>query len=319
MGRVDFDSSNQRGDATKFPKIKLEQGQSIRIVVVDKVPWQEWVHTLRAPKIVNGKAVTEQRKRRNGETFTDYVMDFIGRPLCLGDPGVLDERGVDPKNCPACAMAQGEMTKPPERRFAMHVVEYATKQGTTEVAIPFQVSLKIWAYTERMFDRLVSLATEWGDLQKHDLILGPCINAQYQNYEVSPSPKAEWLASDERKKLVVETYKENKVSDKELAEFCGRSVERRWMDEDLGKIRSRWELIHAASESGSGIDSQMESQTLDESLDDLLTSQTGMDSEPEAPAQEVSVPDSEPEPVAAESKADKTKESLSFDDLLDLG
>ena len=41
MGRVDFDSSNQRGDATKFPKIKLEQGQSIRIVVVDKVPWQE--------------------------------------------------------------------------------------------------------------------------------------------------------------------------------------------------------------------------------------------------------------------------------------
>lgn len=333
MARMNFDSSNQRGDASKFPKIKLEQGQSLRVLMVDKVPWQEWVHTLRAPKVVNGKAVTEVKNRRNGEQFTDYAMDFVGRPICLGDPGVLEDRGVDPKNCPACALASTDMTKPPERRFAMHVIEYAVKQGSTEVAIPFQVSLKVWAFTERMFDRLVSLATEWGDLQKHDLILGPCTNKMYQNFEVSPSPKAEWLASEERKKLVVETYKESKISDKELAEFCGRTVAPRWMEDDLDKIKGRWELINAANESGSGIDSKMESKGLDESLDDLLTSQTGADTPVESSFKD-EVTDTPPfdldgevdskkvESEPAVSKAEKKsepKEELTFDDLLGLG
>lgn len=311
MGRTTFEPKNQRGDASRFPKIKLEKDQSARIMLVDKAPYEEWVHTLRAPKIVNGEAQTEVRRRRDGSEFTDYVREYVSRPLCLGDAGILADKGVDPKNCPICALANTEMTSPPERRFAQHVIEYAVKQGTTEVATPFQVSLKVWVYTERTFDKLVGFATEWGDLQKHDLLLGPCTNPQFQQFDINISPKAEWLGSDERKKLVADTYKENKITDNELSEFCGRSVPRQYIEDDLAKIRSAWAIVNASRDSATGADAAMES--LDDGLDDLLTSQTGMDSaKAEEPAAEAT-----PE-VAVETPAPK-KEAVDFDDLLNMG
>jgi len=311
MGRVDFTPKNQRVDATRFPKVKLEQNQSSRIMLVEKAPVEEWVHTLRAPKILNGVPQTEVRRRKDGSEYTDYVREYISRPLCLGDPGILADKGVDPKNCPICALANSEMTQPPERRFAQHVIEYAVKQGTTEVATPFQVSLKVWAYTERTFDKLVGFATEWGDLQKHDLLLGPCTNAQFQQFDINISPKAEWLASDDRKKLVADTFKENKISEKELSDFCGRSVPKQYIEDDLAKIRSAWAIVNASRDAADGADSAMES--LDEGLDDLLTAQTGMDSEPAEEKTEAEKPE-----VSVETPAPK-KEEVDFDDLLNMG
>ena len=326
MGRTTFDPKNQRVDPSKFPKIKLERDQSARIMLVDKAPMEEWVHTLRAPKILNGVPQTEVRRRRDGSEFTDYVREYISRTVCLGDPGILEEKGVDRKNCPICAMADSEMTQPPERRFAQHVIEYATKQGSTEIATPFQVSLKVWAYTERTFDKLVGFATEWGDLQKHDLLLGPCTNPTYQQYDINISPKAEWLASDERKKLVADTYKENKISDNDLSDFCGKRRQRKYIDEDLANIKQRWAIVNAGQDAASGPDSAMES--LDEGLEDLLTSQTGMASEPSVQevgsALDMGVTDEPPfeesaEPEVSVETPPVVKEEVDFDDLLGMG
>jgi hypothetical protein len=210
----------------------------------------EYAHTLRAPKIVNGAPVMESVERRDGTKVEDFAKIYIGQPLCFGDPTVLQERGVDPTNCPACEWStKGDMVLPPQRRFAMHVVRYGTRPGSFELVEPFVVSLEIWRFTDQIFSKLTGLALEWSPMLKHDLMLGPCTNATYQKFEVAISQVAEWLKSPDRQRMVLETYKANAVAD--LTEFCGRKVQVAWMREDLEKIASAYAVARGVAAHGS--------------------------------------------------------------------
>lgn len=176
MQRVAFDQKNKKLSPLDYPKLKLERNQSARILCIEE-PVAGYVHTLRAPVIVNGVPKMVMAKGRDNSEYETYAMDFIGRPLCLGDPGILEDKGVDPKNCPACKLsAESDMVKAPERRFAMHVIRYAIRatSGSFDVATPFSVSVVVWSFPDMIFNKLADIATEWGDLKQHDLLLGPC-------------------------------------------------------------------------------------------------------------------------------------------------
>jgi len=237
MPRVEFSPENMVESPYDYPRISLDKGERARIIVIENEPLMEWVHTLRAPQIVDGDVVMETVKQFDKQVEQPKY-DFIGRTLCLGDYSVVDDKGVDPTNCPACKLAsEADYVKAPERRFAMHVVKYSLKAGTFDVADPFGVQLVAWTFGNKIFNTITSLIKEWGNLREHDILLGPCENKQYQKFEIKIAGKAEWLASDETKKLVAETYKSQQSPD--LAKLIGNAVPIETLKEKLDIVVSR--------------------------------------------------------------------------------
>lgn len=247
MPVIDFDPQHKTEKLTDFPRLKLEAGEKARILCIEEQPTYAYVHTLRAPRIIDGMAQKKQVDRKDGSTYEDYVKDFIGRPLCLGGLGTLADKGVDPKNCPVCARSvETSEVDAPQRRFAMHVIKYAVKPNSWDLRGPFSCELEIWSFTDQIFNKLTDIKAQWQSLRKHDLLLGPCTNKDFQKFEIMVAPDAAWMLDERIKSTVVDTYRENKVADLEV--FCGRRVERRWMEDDLDKIAQRWRIANGTPE-----------------------------------------------------------------------
>lgn len=241
MPRVEFKAENKVATTNyDYPKLKLKSGERARIIVGLEDPIVEYVHTLRKPQVINGVPQMFKAERKDGTTYDDYKMDFISRPICLGDATILADKGVDPKNCPMCKLAQehGDYTSPPQRRYAMHVIRYRTKGGTTDIQTPFSVEVLVWSYTDKTFNKIVDFKEEWGDLRKHDLLLGPCTNETFQQFDITVAAKAAWLEDAERKQLTAQTFKENQIPDLTIA--AGSVKQKQWVEQDIQTILEAW-------------------------------------------------------------------------------
>lgn len=254
MGRVGFTTEN-KGKVIDFnyPKLKLKAGEKARIIVGLEDPVMEYVHTLRKPVIANGKPVTELvTNDRTGAQTTEYKKDFVGNPICLGDEGIIADKGMDPEHCPACALAKEypDYAEPPKRRFAMHVIRYRTKAGTFNPTNPFSVEILVWSFTDMVFNKLVDAKEEWGNLLQHDLLLGPCTNETFQKFDINVGSEAVWLKNEDWKKNVALTFKENQIPDLTIA--VGRQVQAAWMKQDVQGILEAWRQAKGAEDSEPG-------------------------------------------------------------------
>lgn len=267
MPQIDWTPEHKRSTTLEFDRLKLKVGERARIVTLEK-PTFTWVHTLRAPKIVDGVANKVVKKRKDGTEYADWDMDFVGRPQCLGDFGIIADEGLDTKNCPLCERAKdSEEIGAPERRFAMNVIRYNTKADGSVVS-PFGCASLVWTFTEGIFNKLYDIAQEYGGLVGRDLILGPCQAPEaFQKFDISAGAKNLWESEDKIKNIVVETHQENRTENLEAA--CGRRAEVRWLKEDIKKIRERWAIAHGTKASLDGSE-KAEVANLKGELDNLL-------------------------------------------------
>lgn len=274
MGRVGFTTEN-KGKVVdfNFPKLKLKNGEKARIIVGLEDPVMEYVHTLRKPTIVDGAPVIKPvTNEKTGVVTQEYQKDFVGNPICLGDEAIIADKGLDPAHCPACALAKEhpDMAEPPKRRFAMHVVRYRTKANSFNVQTPFSVELLVWSFTDMVFNKIVDAKEEWGDIRKHDFLLGPCTNETFQKFDINVGAEATWLTNDEWRTIVAQTFKENQIPDLTVA--VGRQVQPEWMKQDVQQILEAWRIAKKTSDSGAGSTS---------SLGDDLNGLLGKDSAPD--------------------------------------
>ncbi len=242
MPQIDWTPEFKRTTTLEFDRLKLKVGERARIVLMEK-PSFTWVHTLRAPKIQDGKASKVVKKRKDGSEYADWEMDFVGRPQCLGDHGIIADDGMDPANCPICARAkESEEVTAPDRRFAMNIIKYNTK-GDGSLVTPFGCASQVWTFTEGVFNKLYDIAQEHGGLVGRDLILGPCQAPEaYQKFDITAGAKNVWETDENVKRIVAETHAGNRIEELEAA--CGRRAEARWLKEDLKKIADRWAIAH---------------------------------------------------------------------------
>lgn len=295
MAKMSFSANNKSADTENFPKLKLEQDESARISCFEE-PEVGFVHNIRAPKILNGAVQYKTVKTKDGER-EEMDFDFISNPLCLGDFNTLQDRGSDPKNCPACKAAQEapDMFAPPKRRFAMHVFQYTTN-GTSKPTKNFQGSVKVWAFTDQKFNELIDLMEEApdGDITKIDIILGPCENKLFQKFKMIHSNQVKWRESEATQAQFQEITSENRAKD--LEKFLGRSVKKDWLEDDLDKVRVRWKVAHGqANETANDGLAVVERPNLDAGLANLL--------------------DEDPTPQR-EVKQTKREDAANFDDIL---
>jgi len=270
MPQLDFSPENRRETNSRAENLlKLKVGESARVVMLER-PTFAWVHNLRAPKIVNGQAVKVMKKRKGSEEeYADFDYDFIGRPLCLGDYGVIKDKGTDEKHCPACqaAVEGGEVAKP-ERRFAVNLIRYNTKADGSLIN-PFGCSCVIWAFTEGVWDKLFDIAQEHGDLIGRDLLLGPCEPPEhFQRLKAINVGARDVWKLDQVKGIVVETFKNNRDPDLENRAI-GRPVERRWMERDILNVAERWRIANGTPSPTDGTEG-LGASTLTAGLDGLL-------------------------------------------------
>ena len=314
MSRLKFSPDNVKKNPFNFPKLKLEKkGDKARIVLLED-PEYGWVHNLQKPKIEDGVALTVQKTAfKTGKNYTDYVYQWISTSMCLGDEDALAENGSDPANCPMCAEAkESDRVKAPKRRFAMHVFQYNTKPGKTDVATPFGGQTVIWTFTDKVFEKLAGYIEELGDLRQHDLLL-VSDNPAFNGFEISPSMKAEWMADKERAEITKTTFKENQAED--LSIFVGNTKEKKYIEMDLEEIRVAWRVaLGAPKPTGETATSLVGAVTLEEGIDSLLDADKS-----DEPYEEIAPEAAEEAPVKKKAKKEEEEsapEADNFDDLL---
>lgn len=266
MPRMTFSSDNKANKREDFPKLKIDgnTGDKARIWCPED-PVAEYTHNLRMPKIdasTGKQAFRIETDSKTGEPRKIDEWDFVSRPLCLGLASVLEESGLDPKHCPACREAvKNDAVDGPVRRYAMHVVRYSTKTDGTPTK-PLQASVNVWAFTDFMFDKLVDISTEFGGLNKIDLVL-TLKTKVYQQYDLMGSPNT--LRNDAKvADLLDEVFKENQAKD--LATFCGMTKKADQIQMDIEKIKARWEMVLGRNSAVT----TAEAENLSEGLENLL-------------------------------------------------
>lgn len=296
MPRVAFTPENKANENTeRYPKLKLGKDERGRIVCVEQ-PLFFFTHSLKAPKILNGEPIIEIKKRKDGTTYEQYELEFLGQPICMGDTGILADKGVDDKNCAACAASKRSDAVPgPTRRYAMNIVQYGIRPGGWELSAPFSIRVVIWGFTARMFDQLVDLATEWGNLRDHDLLLGPCEDATYQKWPMKIAQGAMWAGSAETKGAVKVAW-ESRATDDQLRDACGRKSTMEFLAEDVNRTEQRWAMARRAGTAGSAEVAVAQTQAdLTSGLGDLLG---GAQTAPPAAAAPAAAPAAVDDPFA---------------------
>jgi hypothetical protein len=328
MAKIDFSSDNTIKQFNDYPKLKFEaKGEKARVVVLDDQPEVEWVHTLRAPVVINGQLQMETVKGQDGSTSEKPKMDFIGQHLCLGNVNTLAENGRkgspgDPDNCPTCAAGKAsDAVEPPRRRMAIHVVRYKTQPGSFKPQEPFQAELLAWVFGEKAYTALVSISEEHGDLRRRDLLL-ECTNKGFQNVEIQVGGSAAWLENETNKKFVQSLYVANKCED--FTPLLARKLTRDQIEEDLSKVRIRHAQAYGGSNESAGTAPSTSETSAALGLDDLLsgptetvtgTSTDTTEPVPEAAPVTVDSP-AAPEPEPSSPTAAAGDDVLDFDALL---
>lgn len=308
MARVSYTAEVKSANSgPSFPKLKLELNERARIVLLEE-PDRQYMHQLYEPIIVDGKGVMVTKKRKDESTYETYDEKYVKHFLCIGDDEALEENGVDVRNCPACyASTQLDRFKAPQPRFAMNIIKYGTRPGTTEVTTPFQVSVLAWVFGNEKFSKLRTLALDGWDLKTHDLNLGPCSNEGYQKYDIQISQQAAWLSNDETKQRTAETFKSNKLED--LSPLIAPKLESSVIQSYVDRVRKGWDIVNGTSMSNvQSILASAEVPSLSDGLGALKDSVAGTG--------EVSYVAPAETPQAPAATPSASAEAPSFDDLL---
>jgi hypothetical protein len=300
MAKMSFSASNKSAADETFPKLRLDQDESARISLFEE-PEVGFVHNLRGPRITNGEVQYKIVEGRNG-TERQMEFDFVGNPICLGDFNTLQDRGIDPKNCPACKAVQDhpDMFQAPKRRFAMHIFQYQTN-GTSKPTRNFQGTVKVWAFTDQKFNEIIDLMEEApdGNISNVDLILGPCENKMFQKFKIISSPQVKRKESEATAEAFQDIIEENKAND--LSKFLGRSTKKEWLADDIDKVKAKWRQANGQKDEASNDGLVAAERNLDAGLTSLL------DDEPKA---------SKPAAAPTATKSNDSGEAASFDDIL---
>lgn len=310
MPKIGFKTENKKAQVSyDYPKLKLKNQERARIAVLQE-PEMEYVHNFRKPVIENGKAVMETAKRRDGGEYQTEKMAFVRNPICRGDFATLEEKGSDPKNCPACKMAADnpDWLQAPKRRYAMHVIRYRTQSGSFKVADPFAVEVLVWSFPDRIFNKLIEFGEELGgDIKKADLMLGPCENESFQKFDITIGQKAEWAVSDETKKLTKATLQGGMIPNLKIA--IGNDQTEHYMNQDLEAISEAWTQVKGATE-------PQNTASLSEGLDNLFDGQNGKKEEKKTTEAQENWADETTETPADEAPKSKSTDDDLLGDLL---
>jgi hypothetical protein len=243
-------------------KLKLDQGEKARVMLAeykpatedaqDVGPMSEFVYDIRIPDQREGDRVTQEGK-------------WFGTFIAPGDPAKLEEFGWDdailPADCIEFIRNAPDMFRV-SRKHATNVVLYTLKPGSFELAHPSSCQHKVWVFGEGMFKTLSGIYDTYKDLRRYDILL-TCENKQFQRFQVMPAPDAAWLTPaynpgggeqpGDLKMLVLETFREQKMTDEQLSSAIAPKVSVMTLAEKMRECAREAGLVGGASNGGPAV------------------------------------------------------------------
>ena len=286
------------GLVDQFESLKLTTGEFARLLIVDEdEAWWEWVHSMRAPVLDDADMpVIIDKPRKDGTTYSDYSTRFVGQRICLGDPSIVEDKGMDPDRCPACAAAhRGVKGMSPERRFAVPVIKYKTRDnskkggGPVDIVDPPQAEILVWKLTQKMFNALMDCkgeirellnipADQGFNLRTADIVLY-CEDGGFQRVIFKAPKRPAYRADQEMGRLIAALWKnvDNRPTEAQLRAACGRVGDREYMLQDVEATEYGWRQAERYGKDGTRRPDAGEApasgngdKPLDQQLDDLL-------------------------------------------------
>jgi hypothetical protein len=311
MPRAQLDESlKSAGSVDQFDALKLVTGEWARLLIVDEnAAWFEWVHAMRAPVLDdNEMPVIIDKQRKDGSTYPDYSTRFVGQRICLGDPAIVEDKGMDPERCPACAAAQrGVKGMSPERRFAVPVIRYKTRDnskrsggGPVDLITPPQAEILVWKLSQRMFNSLMDCKSEIRELldlpadQKFNLraadLVVYCEDGGFQRVVFKAPRRPAYRADQQLANYIKELWgnEDNRPTDAQLKAACGRVGDREYMVVDVEATEHGWRQADKYGKDGTRrpdtdqppVSSGTDDRPLEQQLDDLLGDPARMEDHP---------------------------------------
>jgi hypothetical protein len=302
MPRVDERPGTTYRDDDRIPRfdtLTMVQNEVARLwMPPKKFAWIEWTHTLRGPLFeADGSPMKGQKETKNGFK-TVIKTDFIGRRICLGDPAVLQSKELDTSACHGCASVERmvreglseAMDVKAARRFAYPVVRYDTVDKFSaegKLRTPVGGDVLLWGMSQWTWNRLGDTLPKIADLLElpleevtwsHVDILAQCENTFTVPTNVWPT-RCAWRHPSETgariKAVIMELWlnEENRPTDAQLRQACGREPDLEWMKRDFDTFEEDWRraLDHGKpSKTGSGALSNGTGTSLADDLNGLL-------------------------------------------------
>lgn len=243
---VDFTKNFKSKDTSRYPKLILAQNENARVCVLEN-PRLKFVHVLEQPVVdpVTGQHVQETKKNSKGEEYQKDSYSFVGQYVCSGDESVVAEKESDPDNCILCRAIteHAGKFKPAAPKYAVHVIRYRLQAGSSTPAEPFQAELLLWVLSQRKFDKLIDIASEFGDLRKVDLLLTDCKSKNFQNYDISPTNSCFWQSTQDRINFVKQLVEANKGDDAAVDGAIARPISPTATQVDIEKVLERYSML----------------------------------------------------------------------------
>jgi hypothetical protein len=290
MAWVDVDETYTGEGVELFDRLRLETDEVARFFIPVKKLYSEHVHTIRGPVMEHGVPVMRDKERKDGTVYgQDYKTHFIGQRICLGDPDVLADKGLDPDRCPACkAAAAGLRDARPERRYAVPIVRYDTKsRRSSELRNPPGGKILVWTLTQRMYGQLAACKRQMRELLDLDAdaplplsacdVVLTCESGDFQRMRWDP-PKRPARKHPKVAPVIGELWgdEDNRPSQEQLRAACGRDNGVEYMQEDIDTALREWAEAERAERDGPQPDGDPTGGTplggegLGDGLDELL-------------------------------------------------
>lgn len=307
MPRGDLtDEFTSSSSVPPYDRLKFsDKKEKARITIPDMgLLWIEWVHTMRAPVLDEGgnPIETTLSAGKGGKTRTGFATDFVGAFKCLGRQDVMRRDHLDPDRCPGCAAsARGVRDMEPERRFAIPVIRYDTKDKfTTALRNPPGATILIWTLTQKMYDKLMDQRPAIRELleladdaevkfRQVDLTI-ECEDPQFQR-TVFGNVLRPAVKHDVVKAVVGPLWGDvsNRPTDDQLLHAVVKPKELKWVTRDIEDHEERWAAADRAKNGGPAAKQAANgagavSGDADSGLDSLLNNLDDVTPPPAAPS-----------------------------------
>ena len=214
--RFDFKDEEVQDTGVRFPRVELKKDEIARICVISpyfEATVRHWV-TRMGYIHCHAKA----------ESFQDLAQ--------------IERDAGRPEECIMCRMAMNpeleDVVRYPLRHFATYILRYHTDPRGGLLHGQLAYHLEIWLMGNKKYRELIRMQEEWGSLQQHDLELN-CIEAKYQNFDISLKKEAYWLKHKEE----VATYLKAEAAKYPLYDCLGETVDKETLKRRFESVRRR--------------------------------------------------------------------------------
>lgn len=148
-----------------------------------------------------------------------------GQWICNGRDEVLKNTNPhsDPEACLLCRMHRegNGLVDKAARKWVTQLFRYGTDPTGNQLMQPFHMRLLVWVFSDKEYRALTSIASSWGALNGHDIIMS-CDSKEFQTWTPTVQPQVFVTLDPSFTAYMQESYSQGAIAGEDLERLIGR-------------------------------------------------------------------------------------------------